>query len=90
MESVEHSWIYVAPTPDKADTETTIMYLSEWRSRASGEWSAIGKLTGESGSCGRNTAFPSISRRKRRGPSNGRESLTSTDGRVAGHFRVPA
>ena len=57
MESVEHSWIYVDPTPDKADTETTIMYLSEWRSRASGEWSAIGKLTGESGGCGRNTGF---------------------------------
>jgi hypothetical protein len=49
MESVEHSWIYVDPTPDKADTETTITYLSEWRSRASGERSAIGKLTGESG-----------------------------------------
>ena len=41
-ESAGLSWeIYGDPTPDPADTETTIVCLLKSRSRASGEWSAI-------------------------------------------------
>ena len=40
-ESAGHSWeIYGDPTPDPADTETTVVYLLKHRSRAGGEQAA--------------------------------------------------
>jgi effector-binding domain-containing protein len=44
-ESAGHSWeIYGDPTPDPADTETTVVYLLNWRWRASGEWSDVRRM----------------------------------------------